>query len=88
MINRHLSYVLNIFLITDIKKFKVQTIYLNKIIIWENGRHTNYDYLYNRPTKIELLKSFKYLGVHLFKNGKWTQKRTAQHASSQYITYL
>ena len=53
-----------------------------KIMICENGRHTSYDfYLYK--TKIELVKSFKYLGVHLFKNGKWTQtqKRTAQHAS-------
>ena len=53
-----------------------------KIMIFEKGRHTNYDFfLYNTP--IEVVKSFKYLGVFFYKNGNWnrTQKRLAQHAS-------
>ena len=54
-------------------------------MIFENGRHTLYDiyiiYIYN--SKIDVVTSFKYLGVHLFKNGNWyrTQQRVAQHAS-------
>ena len=41
-------------------KLKINVI-KTKIMLCENGRHTNYDfYLYN--TKIELVKSFKYLG--------------------------
>ena len=54
-----------------------------KCMIFEQGRSTNYDfYIYN--TRIELVDSFKYLGVHLFKNNKWnrTQKRIASHAAS------
>ena len=53
-----------------------------KIMILENGRHTNYDFfLYN--TRVEVVKSFKYLGVYLHKNGKWnrTQSHIAQNAS-------
>ena len=53
-----------------------------KIMIFENGRHTSHDFfLYN--SRIDIVTSFKYLGVHLFKNGNWnrTQKRIAQHAS-------
>ena len=53
-----------------------------KIMIFENGRHTNYDfYIYN--SRIDIVQSFKYLGVNLFKNGNWnrTQKRVSQHAS-------
>jgi hypothetical protein len=53
-----------------------------KIMIFENGRHTNYNFfIYNSP--IEIVSSFKYLGIHLFKNGNWnrTQRRIAQHAS-------
>jgi len=53
-----------------------------KIMIFENGRHTQHDFfIYN--SRIEIVESFKYLGVHLFKNGNWnrTQKRVAQHAS-------
>lgn len=53
-----------------------------KVMIFENGRHTSYDFfLYN--TRIEIVESFKYLGVYLFKNGNWnrTQKYIAQHAS-------
>ena len=52
-----------------------------KIMIFENGRHTYYDFfLYN--TRIEVVTTFKYLGVHLFKNGNWnrTQKKVAQYA--------
>ena len=53
-----------------------------KIMIFENGRHTNYDFfLYN--TRVEVVKSFKYLGLYLHKNGKWniTQTHIAQNAS-------
>ena len=53
-----------------------------KAIIFEKGRRTHYDfYIYN--TVIELVDSFKYLGITLFKNGNWyrTQKCIAQHAS-------
>ena len=48
----------------------------------EKGRRTHYDfYIYN--TVIELVDSFKYLGITLLKNGNWyrTQKCIAQHAS-------
>ena len=39
-----------------------------KAIIFEKGRRTHYDfYIYN--TVIELVDSFKYLGITLFKNG-------------------
>lgn len=51
-------------------------------VIFENGRHTSHDfYIYN--SLIEVVTSFKYLGVHLYKNCNWnrTQKRVAQHAS-------
>ena len=53
-----------------------------KAIIFEKGRRTHYDfYIYN--TVIELVDSFKCLGITLFKNGNWyrTQKCIAQHAS-------
>ena len=46
------------------------------------SRHTHHDfYLYNE--KIEVVTSFKYLGVYFFKNGNWfrTQKCIAEHAS-------
>jgi hypothetical protein len=51
-------------------------------MIFENGRSTHMDIkIYN--TTIELVKSFKYLGVHLFSNGSFqrSQKLIAQHAS-------
>lgn len=63
-----------------------------KIVIFENGRHTSYDF-FMYDSRIEVVTSFKYLGVHLFKNGNWnrTQKRVAQHASfslhNVFITY-
>ena len=53
-----------------------------KIMIFENGRHTTHNFfIYNQP--IEIVSSFKYLGVYFHKNGNWyrTQKRIAQHAS-------
>ena len=54
-----------------------------KIMIFENGRHTNYDFVFNNVT-LETVTSFKYLGVHLFKNGHWnrTQKHIAKHSQS------
>ena len=53
-----------------------------KIMIFEKGRRTSYDfYIYN--TVIDVVDSFKYLGITLFKNGNWyrSQKTIAQHAS-------
>lgn len=53
-----------------------------KAMIFEKGRHSQYDFfIYN--TRIDIVESFKYLGITLFKNGNWyrTQKRIAQHAS-------
>jgi hypothetical protein len=52
-----------------------------KIMIFEKGRKSTYNFfLYN--TKIEIVESFKYLGVYLFKNNNWyrTQKVIAQHS--------
>ena len=51
-------------------------------MIFENGRHTKYDFYLN-DSILETVTSFKYLGMHLFKNGNWfrTQKRLAQHSS-------
>ena len=53
-----------------------------KAMIFEKGRHTYYDFYLNN-VKLELVTSFKYLGIHFFKNGYWyrTQKRLAKHAS-------
>ena len=53
-----------------------------KAMIFEKGRHTTYDFYLNNK-KLELVTSFKYLGIHFFKNGNWfrTQKRIAEHAS-------
>lgn len=54
-----------------------------KIIIFENGRHTTHSFIFNNQ-QLEVVKSFKYLGICLFKNGHWkrTQQHIAQH--SQY----
>ena len=51
-------------------------------MIFERGRHTSYNFLLNN-TIIDVVDSFKYLGIHFFKNGNWnrTQKRLANHAS-------
>lgn len=53
-----------------------------KAMIFEKGRHTHFDFYLNN-VKLELVTSFKYLGIHFFKNGNWnrTQKRLSQHAS-------
>ena len=53
-----------------------------KIMIFEKGRHTTYNFDINNQL-IEIVSSFKYLGVYLYKNGNWyrTQKRASQHAS-------
>ena len=53
-----------------------------KAMIFEKGRHTQYNFhIYNET--IELVDSFKYLGITLFKNGNWyrTQKCISQHAA-------
>ena len=53
-----------------------------KIMIFEKGRHTSYDFYLNN-VKLEIVSTFKYLGVYFFKNGNWnrTQKCIANHAS-------
>ena len=53
-----------------------------KAMIFEKGRHSHFDFYLNN-TKLKLVTSFKYLGIHFFKNGNWyrTQKLLAQHAS-------
>ena len=53
-----------------------------KVMIFEKGRPTTCD-LYLNNVKLEVVNSFKYLGVHIFKNGHWLrmQKRLAQHAN-------
>ena len=74
-------------LLTDLKNYcRLWGLKINisktKAIIFEKGRRTHYDfYIYN--TVIELVGSFKYLGITLLKNGNWyrTQKYIAQHAS-------
>ena len=63
-----------------------------KIMIFEKGRHTSYDFTYN-DTVIETVTCFKYLGVTLYKNGNWywTQKVIAEHSSfalhNPFITF-
>jgi len=50
--------------------------------MFEAGRPTHYEfYIYNK--RIEIVESFNYLGIQLYKNGNWnrTQKYIAQHAS-------
>jgi hypothetical protein len=73
-------------MLTDVENFSNEcNLRLNvnktKIMIFEKGRKTNFDfYLYN--TKLEIVESFKYLGVYFFKNNNWkrTQKTIAQHS--------
>lgn len=57
-----------------------------KAMIFENGRATHVNlYIYNEP--IEVVNSFKYLGINLFKNGNFnrSQKMIAEHASFSLI---
>ena len=53
-----------------------------KIMVFEKGRHS-YPKIYLKGFELEVVTSFRYLGVELFKNGNWarTQKHIAQHAS-------
>ena len=53
-----------------------------KAMIFEKGRHTHFDFYLNN-VRLEVVTSFKYLGIHFFKNGNWnrTQKRLSQHAA-------
>ena len=60
---------------------KINT-YKTKAMVFENGRHTHHDfYIYEK--NIEIVESFKYLGVYLYTNGKWNRSQSliAQHAS-------
>ena len=38
-------------------------------MIFENGRHTTYDFYLNNK-KFELVTSFKYLGIHFLRTGR------------------
>lgn len=60
---------------------KINTV-KTKAMIFEKGRHTSFDFYLNN-TKLDIVTSFKYLGIHFFKNGNWfrSQKRIAEHAS-------
>ena len=51
-------------------------------MIFEKGKHTHYDF-YICNTMVDIVDSFKYLGMTLFKNGNWfrRQKCLAKHAS-------
>lgn len=53
-----------------------------KDMVFEKGRHSK-PVIYLNGTELEVVTSFKYLGVEFFKNGNWsrTQKHLAQHAS-------
>ena len=52
------------------------------MIFERSTRHTNIDFFLNNE-KLEVVNSFKYLGVYFFKNGNWnrTQKNISEHAS-------
>ena len=54
-----------------------------KVMIFEKGRNTFVD-IYFDGTKLELVASFKYLGLTFFKNGKWYR---SQKIISQYGTF-
>ena len=53
-----------------------------KVMIFELGRYTNYNFVLNENV-LEVVTSFKYLGINLFKNGNLfrSHKKLAQHAS-------
>ena len=58
-------------------------------MIFEAGRPTHYDfYIYNK--RIEIVESFKYLGIQLFKNGNWNRTQNTLHIMHhfRYITFL
>ena len=53
-----------------------------KIMIFEKGKHTNYDFKLSDEV-LEVVQHFRYLGIYFYKNGSWyrTHKRIAQQAS-------
>ena len=60
-----------------------------KAMIFEKGERTHHDfYIYN--IVLELVDSFKYLGITLFKNGNWyrTHKCISQHASFALFNFF
>lgn len=74
-------------ILTDLERYcRIWGLKINtsktKTMIFEKGRHTTFDFYLNN-TKLEVVSSFKYLGMHFFKNGNLlrTQKRIAEHAS-------
>ena len=52
-----------------------------KIMIFEKGRHTTYNFIYGNVI-LDIVTSFKYLGMYLFKKGNWyrTEQKLAQHS--------
>ena len=52
-------------------------------MIFKNGRYYSYNVFYINGQKIEIVESFKYLGISFLKNGNWfqTQKCIAKHAA-------
>ena len=52
-----------------------------KIMIFEKGRHTTYNFIYGNVI-LDIVTSFKYLGMYLFKNENWyrTEQKLAQHS--------
>ena len=54
-----------------------------KVMIFEKGRNSCVD-IYFDGTKLELVASFKHLGLTFFKNGKWYR---SQKIISQYGTF-
>ena len=60
---------------------KINTV-KTKAMIFEKGRNTSFDFYLNN-TKLDIVTSFKYLGIHFFKNGNWfrSKKKIAEHAS-------
>lgn len=74
-------------LLTDIENYcRIWGLKINtsktKAMIFEKGKRTHYDFSINNNI-LDLVDSFKYLGITLFKNGNWyrSQKCIAQHAS-------
>ena len=43
-----------------------------KAMVFEKGRHTHFDFYLNN-SKLELVDSFKYLGIHFFQKRKLAQ---------------
>ena len=54
-----------------------------KIMVFEKGRHS-YPKIYLKGLELEVVTSFRYLGVELFKNGNWA--RTQKHIASTCLT--